>query len=225
MNAKQVNKSRMYRATNQVLDDNLGLIDPNGALAEAHRQLKERLLLIEQNRMVQELDHTGLTRNKEQIREELSTLILRISAALKAHATAANDVVMKSKASYTPSDLKKAADPILCDIAAVIGKLASPLADVLPKYFVGAEEIAQLDLLTADFKGAIPLRRVATNITKASTGNISDVYDGIDRILKNTADPLMEPFRFTQPDFYNTYKNGRIIVDYTGRGKSATPAV
>ena len=44
--------------------------------------------------------------------------------------------------------------------------------------------------------------------------------------LKTSADPilyevdvLMMPFQFSQADFYNAYKNARIIVDYKGGGK------
>jgi hypothetical protein len=42
----------------------------------------------------------------------------------------------------------------------------------------------------------------------------------LDQLLKEEVDVLMLPFQFTQPDFYNAYKNARIIVDYTGRGKT-----
>ena len=40
-------------------------------------------------------------------------------------------------------------------------------------------------------------------------------------------DALVEPFQFSQPDFFNAYKNARNIVDYSGRGKAVpvTPVV
>jgi hypothetical protein len=37
-------------------------------------------------------------------------------------------------------------------------------------------------------------------------------------------DALVEPFQFSQSDFFNAYKNARSVVDYAGRGKAAAAA-
>jgi len=42
-----------------------------------------------------------------------------------------------------------------------------------------------------------------------------------DKLLKDELDALVDPFQFSQPDFFNSYKNARNIVDYSGRGKAA----
>jgi hypothetical protein len=225
MNAKQINKSRMFGATILVLDNNLALFEAMPELAAAHQQLKEKMTLIDQHRQIQEVNNTGLTKNKRLLREELTTLILRFSAALAASAATKNDVVLITKVNYTLSDLKKSSDRILCDIAVMINGLAAPATADLQKYFVGPDELAKFDRLTNDFKSAIPLKRVATNVSKVSTGNINDIYHEIDSLLKNKVDLLIKPFRFTQPDFFNAYKNGRTLVNYSGRGKAVVTNV
>ena len=126
MDAKQINKSRMYGATIMVLDNNLALFEAMPELAAAHQQLKEKMTLIDQHRQIQEVNNTGLTKNKRLLREELTTLILRFSAALAALAATKNDVVLITKVNYTLSDLKKSSDLILCDIAVMINGLAAP---------------------------------------------------------------------------------------------------
>jgi len=223
MNAKQINKSRMFGATILVLDNNLALFEAMPELASAHQQLKEKMTMIDHLRQIQEVDNTGLTKNKTLLREELTTLLLRFSAALAAMAAAKNDLVLRTKVDYTLSDLKKSSDRILCDIAVMINGLATPAAVDLQKYFVGPDELTKFDRLTNDFKSSIPLKRVASNVSKVSTGNITDVYHEIDSLLKNKVDLLLKPFQFTQPDFFNAYKNGRTIVNYSGRGKAAVP--
>ena len=95
MNSKQINKNRMYGATILVLDNNLALVEAIPELAAAHQQLKEKIALIDQERQVQEVDNTGLTRNKSLLREELTTLLLRISAAVVAVAHRAEAVTPK----------------------------------------------------------------------------------------------------------------------------------
>jgi hypothetical protein len=221
MNAQQINKNRMYGATILVLDNNLALFEAIPELLTANQQLKEKMALIDQQRQVQEVDNTGLTKNKSLLREELTTLVLRFAAALTAHAASQNDVVLQTKVNYSFSDLKKSSDRILCDIAVMISGLAAPAAADLQKYFVGPEELVKFDRLTNDFKSAIPQKRVATNLSKVSTGNINDVYHEIDSLLKNKIDLWIKPFQFTQPDFFNAYKNGRSILNYSGRGKAA----
>jgi len=77
-----------------------------------------------------------------------------------------------------------------------------------------------MDQLIALFKIAIPKRRVATSTTKVSTVNIREVFNAQDLLLKEQIDVLMQPFKFTQSDFYNAYRNARLIVDYAGRSKA-----
>lgn len=223
MNSIQLNKRRMYDATVKVLDNNQAHFEAVPALVEAHRQLKEQIARIDQNRQIQEVDSTGLTRNKVLLREELINLLFRVSSALTAFATAQNEVALKAKASYTHTDLKRSSDRILCDIADMIRGFATPVVAELQKYFVGNEEIARLEQLTSAFAAAMPLKRVAVSVSKVSTGNISGVYEEIDQLLKTKIDTLIGPFQFTQPDFFNAYRNGRLIVDYSGRGKTAAP--
>ncbi len=220
MNAKQINKSRMYAAITTVLDHNAGLFQSIPELISAHRTLKEKLVLIDRQRQVQEVNNTGLTRNKVVIREELTTLLLRFSVALTALATVRNDAVLLAKVGYKMTDLRRSSDQELCDIAVLINTLATPEAGELQTYFVGPDELAKFDNLTTDLKAAMPLRRAASNVSKVSTTNIQIVYHDIDSLLKTRLDLLLQPFRFSQPDFFNAYKNGRKMVNYSGRGKA-----
>jgi hypothetical protein len=219
MNKIQINKSRMYGASDLVLDNHSTLITQFVELVTAQQKLKDGMLLIGQNRQVQETDTSGLTTNKTQLREKVINGILPFSAALMAYATSINDVTLKTKANYTVSELKTVADPVLYDIGVLLVGLANPIRTNLTKYFVGDAEFTVMDSLLTTFKSAISKRRVAISESKVSTGNIGDVFKSLDKLLKDEIDALMRPFQFTQPDFYNAYKNARIIVNYSGRGK------
>ena len=218
MNVTQLNKSRMYQAVNKVLDANRTLYSGIEELVGVHDRLKENLALIESFRQVQEANQTGLTNNKALLKERLTTQMLKVVAALTAHATAAKDTVLLAKVSYRPSALRKP-DPLLVDVAKLILNEAKIQGNVLGKYFVSAEELAELENLIALFREAIPQKRVASNMSKVSTLNIAGVFSSVDKLLKTEADIFMMPFRFTQPDFYNMYKNARLIVNYTGKRK------
>ena len=225
MNARQINKSRMYGATVLVLDNNSHFFEGLPELVAAHQQLKEKMAAIDSQRQVQVVDNKGLTKNKTLLREELTTLLLRTVSALTAVAAATGDVVLKSRVAYHASDLHKRSDRIICDIAVHVSGMAAPVVTDLQKFFVGPEELARLDTLTAALKSAIPLNRVASSTTKVSTGNIQAVSHEIDLLLRTRMDLLLKPFEFTVPDFYHAYRNSRSIVNYGGRGKAvAAPA-
>jgi len=219
MNKKQINKSRMFDTVDSVLDKNFALFEMIPELVLAHRKLKEGKALILQYRQVQEAETSGLTTSKEVVKADFINCTLKFSAALRAYATSIKNEDLKAKAHYVLSDLKKSPDPILYDIGALLLSLATPIKSELNKYSIGEEEILEFKALIPAFKLAYPQQRVATTESKVSTGNIDKVYKLHIKLLKDVADELMLPFQFSHPDFYNTYKNARIVVNYSGRGK------
>lgn len=56
--------------------------------------------------------------------------------------------------------------------------------------------------------------------SKVSTSKIGEAFDSISKMLKEEIDVLMLLFEESHPDFYRAYKNARMIVEYTGRGKT-----
>jgi len=209
----------MFETVDSVLDKNSSLFELIPELVSAHRLLKEGKTLILQYRQVQEAETSGLTTTKENVKTDFINSILKFSAALRAYATSTKNEDLKAKAHYVSSELKKAADPILFDIGTLLFGLANPIKTKLTKYSVGENEIAELEALLPAFKLAYPQQRVATTESKMSTGNIDKVFKSTMKLLKEVIDELMLPFQFSKPDFYNTYKNARLIVNYSGRGK------
>jgi len=209
----------MFETVDSVLDKNSSLFESMPELVSAHRMLKEGKTLILQYRQVQEAETSGLTTTKENVKTDFINSILKFSAALRAYATSTKNEDLKAKAHYVSSELKKVPDPILFDIGTLLFKLADPIKTELTKYSIGEDEIAEMKTLLPAFKVAYPQQRVATTESKMSTDNIDKVYKSTMKLLKDVIDELMLPFQFSQPDFYNTYKNARLIVNYSGRGK------
>jgi hypothetical protein len=223
MEKKQINKLRMFRAVDQVLENYSELFAELEDLVLGHQRLKDGLVLLGQNRQVQEADNSGLTGNKIDLRTNLTNRILQLSAALKALANSTKNKELKAKATYLKSDLANIADQVLVDIGTLLMNLANPLLNDLNKYFVTSEKMNELNDLLNSFNSSLPKKRVADSITKVSTGNIGELVSSLNTMLREEMDVLMLLFEETQPDFYKAYKNARIIVDYSGRGPSTDP--
>ena len=219
MNKRQINKARMYFATDLVLDNHQELISPFPELISAHQSIKEKISLIDIYRQVQEANNSGLTVSKFILRADLIKLINKFDAALLAHATIIKDNELKTQASYSNTELLRAADPTLYDIGYLLYNLANPIRPVMERFFVTETDFNQMESVLTSFRGSIPQKRVALGTSKVSTGNIGETFNAIDLLLKEEVDVLIQPFQFTQIDFYNKYKSARTIVDTGGNRK------
>ena len=127
MTGKQINKRRMYDAVILALGNNLSIIEAIPELVTAHQELKEKIMLIDQQSQIQEADNTGLTKNKNQLRTELIVLLHRIVLAMTACATTKKDVVLKEKVNYTITDLRRKQDSILYALSSMTLQISAPI--------------------------------------------------------------------------------------------------
>lgn len=220
MNKTQVNKIRMFGAVDLALDNHSQLFTQLADLVLAHQRLKNGLNLLGTNREVQETDNTGLTDTKLDLKGTVVRQTVKLSAAIKSYANSVKNKELWKKANYTRSELLLASDAHLFDIGTVLLNLALPLQAELNNYLFGSEKITEYNVLLSGYRTAIPQKRVASSVSKVSTMNISELIDSLSKLLKEEMDVLMLLLEDAQPDFYNVYKNSRIIVNYGNGGKS-----
>lgn len=223
MNKSQINKWRMYSATVTLLDANNDLVSIVPDITQKLTDLKLKMSLIDTNLQVQETEHKGITIEKNKLREDLRTLTLKVSEAVSAYAVTIKNQDLKTRSTYKPSQLRDYSDPELIDVALLIKNLAVPIVSDLGKFFISQTDIDSLLDLTEKFRGMLPLKRSANNVSKVATVNLAKTFKEIDKLFSEEIDLLISPFRFSKPDFYSMYKNARMIVDYvTGRTKKET---
>ena len=209
----------MYFATDLVLDNHLDLISVFPELTFAHQRIKEKISLIDLYRQVQEANNSGLTVSKIILRADVIRLINKFAAALLAHGTITKDNELKTKASYSNTELLRAADPTLYDIGYLLYNLANSRRPEMERFFVTETDFNLMESVLTSFRSSIPQKRVAVGTSKVSTTNIGETFNAIDLLLKEDVDVLIQPFQFTQIDFYNKYKSARTIVETGGNRK------
>jgi hypothetical protein len=173
MEKLKINKGRMYRSSDLALDKYADLYKEHTEMNDARQRLKDGLALIEQQQQLQVADNTGLTKAKTALRTDLTQLIMKFSLGLKAYATTQKNTDLIKKAAYTVSDLNKLADPILCDVGALVHQLALDNQEHLQKFFIATGDYALLETQLEELKKAIPQKRQATTISKVSTQKIN----------------------------------------------------
>ncbi len=220
MRKSLINKGRMYVATDLSLDKFADTFAGNEELNEARRKLKDGLNSIGEVQQVLVVDNTGLTQYKYELRTGFTLHALKFAVGLKAYATTQKDTALLTKVSYQLTDFNRLPDPILFDVVTMLYRQADPIRDKLVRFFLTDEDFASMEKMLADFKGAFPQKRMATTVSKSSVEKIIAVFKSMDKLLKEVIDRLVAPYQYQNPDFYREYCNARIIVGYTGRGKS-----
>ena len=222
MDKLKINKGRMYHSSDLVLDKFSSVFSGNEEMKQAHQELKSGIVFVDAEQQVLIVDNKGLTRTKIELRNEVTRRILKFSMALKALATYQKNSDLLTKATYKVTELNRLADPILFDVGTMLFNLANPMREQVARYFLTEDDFKQTETLLADFKTAIPQKRMATTVSKSSTQKVTDVFRSLDKLLREVIDVYVAPFQYENPDFYREYRNARIIVGYTGRGKSKT---
>jgi len=215
-----VNKGRMYYATIRVLNKFANVFSGNAELNEAKQQLTDGMGEINLEEEVLAVDNTGLTTSKDELRAEFTLCLLKMATGLKAYATTQKDTKFFVKVNYQLSDLNRLPDPILLNTGSMLFKLANPMREKLVRFFLTDDDLTRVEKMLVDFEAAFSDKRVAITVSKSSNVKVLEVFRSKDKLLKEVIDILVAPYQYPNPDFFREYTNARIIVGYTGRGKS-----
>ena len=169
-------------------------------------------------RGVQEQDVRGVAIDKKDKKGEAIEAALPVIGGLKAFAIANNDNTLLKKIDYSRSEMENSRDTILLDKLKIVRDEANTNIGSLGAYNVTATEVNALSSAIAAYEVMVPKPRVALNIRKNATESLDRLFREIDEPLE-IMDGLMDTLRQSQPDFFETYENARIIVD-SGSGGS-----
>ncbi len=168
---------------------------------------------IEAVRLIQEQDTTGIAVDKSELREYLVNKVIEVSTAVQAYASENGDNELLESVNYSRSELLQCRDTILHDRSQLINDKADAIIGSLGDYGVVAGDLSDLQTLIDDYVAIIPKPRTATSSKKTATEDLDLHFRKADGILKNRLDKLSEQFRTSDPEFFTTFHNARIIVD------------
>lgn len=220
MNDIVENRLSMFKALKKVLDDNNGIWSGLAAYVTAVADFFAKIVEIEQVGAVQESDTKGVTEDKTNYREVLEEQAYRIASATVAYAVDNNDAILKEKVNYPRSAMTRARDTELVEIVDVIYDAVNPVAGSLAGYGVVPGDLTAMQNARDDFNNRVGAPRAAISTRKTATGDLEVISRETMDLLEERLDKLTENFRDSDPDFYQTYHNARLIEDRGHRGTS-----
>ncbi len=144
MNDRQENKLGMFRATAQVLTDHASAFAGVPAMATQHQNLRDSITLIDSLAQAQAAATTGVTVDKKNFQEQMTSYALRVAGAVKACASVANNQTLAKKTELHESDFSRARDDARDDLAQGVHDDAQGVLASLADYGVTAATLSRL---------------------------------------------------------------------------------
>lgn len=212
----QSNKSNMYGVLNLVFTTFLAVYERLEDFKEIVDRFAANIELIYALHQVQLLDNRGITINKNTIAGNLRTSVTTVQNAVVAHAIFTKDKKLEKKVDFKAPELKGWENVLIAN-AAILYKIADPLKAQLVELKITEADIEAVNTNRLLFMGVMHEPRFATGQKKAATQSIRRKFREMDSILRNELDPAMRIFQTANADFFDQYRNARIIVDRGGR--------
>ena len=210
-------KLSMALATQQAMNDNTSLWSSITAIGTAMTTLGTKIASIHGVRSIQEAGTKGVAIDKGSKKEDAINLALPIIGSLIGFAKATNNSTLLKKIDYSRTDLERARDTILPDRLKIVRDEANNNLPALAPYNVTSAKVNALSAAIAAYEVMIPKPRVALNVRKNATEALDKLFTELDLPLE-ILDGLVGSLQTTQPTFFETYKNSRIIVDSSSGG-------
>lgn len=190
-------------------------------LATAYTDFRTKLDAILASAQASSEDTTGYTIDKANKRKALEQLAIKISRALTAYSSVANNVTLRAKINFNKSDLEKMRDNDIYTNANLIEDYATQFSSNLTPYGISATDISDLSLRLKDFFEIIQTPKIKIEIRSSYFQQLETQIAEEDKHLKEVIDPLMGVLEFDEPLLFTQYKKARSI-DQTGSQSSST---
>lgn len=210
---KYYNKLRMYLAVLKVLMDNEDLWKDLTLFKDDVTEFNSKILLINAKRPQTEQTTVWITEDKSSTKDELVDILLDVSGQLYSIGHRTNNKELMAATDFEESDFK-GKDADLPKIAASIVKLARANITALAGLKVTEADIDEIERLAAAFAEKDTEPRAVVSDRKSAGESLVEIYHDADAVLNLRLDKMMKRFRRTNPEFFRTFKNAKMIIDY-----------
>ena len=191
--------------------------NPNSlALVPKFGSVIERLETIcsdlEEFRIFQERDLTGITEDKEATLENLIDFTIEIAGAVYSFAHDTGNNTLMSKVNFKSTALEKMSQSEVLAVAGIVLEEARKIpSESLANEGITPEELSAYGELIAIFKNIKSSNREAVIDRSGTTEKINALFKEASSLLKDKLDRLATQFKRKDPEFYFKYKAARTV--------------
>ncbi len=212
MNKKLINKRRMLVVVSDYLQKNpekLTFVPAMGGFVNSFIEVTNQ---IGSTHEAQLSYSKGLTLAKEDLRQLLLAHMTDIVKRIKAYTVVTGNHALLTDANYTRSDLYKMPQNTLSDACHKIIQICGNHLTDLVDYGITQVILDETNNKLTAYTSVLPETKKVIAGRKVATQELKNKFDEADKILKKI-DVLIEIISLSEPEFYQGYKNLRLIDD------------
>jgi hypothetical protein len=213
MTSKQEAKLNMYNAVLAFCNQFQTTVDTIPAFTTAVDNLIAKKDQIDNTAQQEAIIITGITINKANLKKTMVVSATNIASAGFAYATSVNNAVLKEKFKFTSTDFQRYKDDELPLVVQNIHDNANSVAAQLVAFGITAPMLTAFQNEITNYTNAVPSPRNAAAQRKALRALLVTYFKEADLTLKDQMDKLALQFKTSDPEFYNAYRNNRIIIN------------
>ncbi|MDR1089641.1 MAG: hypothetical protein LBL79_01085 [Prevotella sp.] len=159
----------------------------------------------------------GATQAKTSVEEALIQSLLKVSGTLYVYAFETGNKELAAKMNLNKSQLFRMEDNTLLVTASEIASKAAEAVTALTNFGIGSAELTELAEHIAEYESLIVKPRTVIGEHKLHTANLTRLFAETDSLLYDKLDKLINLYKVSSPDFYNSYKNARNVINLSIR--------
>jgi hypothetical protein len=192
---------------------------PDLVLAET--ELNAHIKTVDDNVAIQNADKKGVTRNKTQVRDDMTMHILDLSGPLVSLGRKTSDNDLIEEFDFSQSYLDGLTFNSIITVAGNTKTAANANLLALSGAGITITNVNTLGTDITDMNTIMSSPEIESDKKKTATSNIKKTFPKSRKLIKQSITPLMRTnFRVADPDFWSDYQNA-IEIDITGRRKLA----
>lgn len=209
MKAVYENRLAMANAVAKMLKDNSAKVAKIPALVVSEASLIALIEKIQVQNEQQELDENA-AEQKEAAAIAAIDVACTIISAVKAYAKKKGKIGLLGSFNYSRSALLRTPDNQLVAVLTLIKDNATVIAADIEDYGAGAADIAELELLTEEYKKLNPLPRSNRGKKKSATTGLDKSFKEM-TILFDEMDDILNTQRTKDSELFTLYDSTRVV--------------
>jgi hypothetical protein len=207
----------MFRAVWLVLQAYISVWKDNAAFKKFVDKFETLLKAIDAIIGPAEVQTSGITDDKELMKEDLIHTIMEISGPFSALAEDSGNMELMAKVAYTDSKLDEMTDPELVVAGKSLAATAKIHATELATAGITAVEIDALDTLSDGYSNITAGSRTAVTGRSTSKAELENLVRTTSRLLKKNLNRMVIGYRRKNTKFHEEYFAARKVIPYGER--------
>jgi len=222
MTRKQREKSKMYLMVQDFLSENQTIWGSVPRFVDAVQLFNTKLEQIRINSEQQSSFTVGVLPQRNKFKSDTLIIAFQVRLALRALAVDLEDMEMYVKMKGSRSSMFKGSNMEILLRIDIILNMTSEHANQLSEYGITTEILEDLQSRRNELTVGIFSPGKAIIKRKDMSSILSNHFKETDKLLKDKIDGLVEIFRISQPEFYNSFQNVRKVVHVVYHTKDGT---